>query len=55
MNVCLYTVQDVCDVSSTGCDTTRSATTMKMEEYDINGTTWYIIYCTIPNKYKKPK
>ena len=39
MIACLYTVQEVCDVSSIGCDTTRSATTMKMEEHDINGTT----------------
>ena len=39
MNACLYTVQKVHDVSSTGCDTTRSAKAMKMEEYHINTTT----------------
>ena len=39
MNACLYTVQEVHDVSSTGCDTTRSAKAMKMEERDINTTT----------------
>ena len=39
MNACLYTIQEVYDVSGKGCDTTRSATTMKMKEHDINGTT----------------
>ena len=34
-----YTVQEVHDVSSTGCDITRSAKAMKMEEHDINTTT----------------
>ena len=45
MNVCLCTVQEVCHLSSTKCDTTicnmceQSDTTMKMEGHNINGRT----------------
>ena len=44
MNAYLYTIQEVHGVSGIGCESARSATTMKMEEHDINGTTKYIIY-----------